>query len=101
MRVTRVLLAVAGCTILACHPTETKKQTVYFGGLTDQTGSLAAPSRFDAIRLAVKHFNEALPKANGFKDFEFSPQLVDSQNDPAVATPRGIQLVMDGGCKAI
>ena len=85
----------------ACKPTATSKQVVNIGGLTDQTGSLAAPSRFDAIRLAVSDFNSALVKAKGYQELVFSPQLVDSQNDPTVATPRGIALVVDAGCKAI
>ncbi len=90
-------LALAACS----SSTSSTHPTVTLGAILDVSGSIAAPSRFSAIKLAISDFNSALQQANGLQTDRFAGSYQDSTNDPKVAVPVAIALVQDAGCKAL
>jgi ABC-type branched-subunit amino acid transport system substrate-binding protein len=75
-------------------------RTVIIGAVIDRTGSQAWPGWIEAIRLAEAHANQALEEAS-YKGLKFRVVMTDSENDPAVALPRAIDLATKQKAKAI
>ena len=71
------------------------------GAVIDKTGTNAAPSWGDAIKLAVEHMNAALDKTKFKNDsFRFKVDVHDSEQDPEIANTRLLEL-KQAGAKAL
>jgi ABC-type branched-subunit amino acid transport system substrate-binding protein len=75
-------------------------RTIVIGAVIDRSGSQAWPGWIEAIRLAESHANQALAEAK-YKGLQFKVVITDSENDPAVALPRAVQLATRQGAKAL
>jgi ABC-type branched-subunit amino acid transport system substrate-binding protein len=90
----------AGCGESSGDPGGGGVRTVVIGAVIDRTGSQAWPGWIEAIRLAETHANQALEEAH-YKGMKFRVVITDSENDPAVAVPKAIDLATRQKARAI
>jgi hypothetical protein len=98
------ILLAGGCLLGACDESAAPgspgdPRTVAIGVVIDRSGTQAWPGWMEAIRLAASHANQGLTES-GF-GMQFKIVSADSQNDPAVALPRAIELVTRQGARAL
>jgi branched-chain amino acid transport system substrate-binding protein len=103
-RIVRAAFSIAACLAAGCGdesgPGSSEPRTIVLGAVIDRTGSQAWPGWIEAIRLAESHANQALAEAR-YKGLQVKVIITDSENDPAVALPRAVQLATRQGAKAI
>jgi len=83
-----------------CKQEAPKVATVKIGQVLDRTGSIATPSWFDAVRLAVGTANQALKRA-GRSELRFATVEANSGNAPDMARAGALELVKKQGAKAL
>lgn len=93
------LSALLGAASAGCGSDEWSGPTLALASVLDSSGNLATPNWTVVAQLAVSDANIALKNAG--RPFRFKLLSADSTNTPTTAIARALDLVQNGGAKAI